>query len=123
MLSVYKTDPLFSGDAYMQPHHWALDVEQSTFKTITVSQIDSSHPHSSPAVISLVTTLDRLLPEVPDAAIAILAEADVDQVVAELVIRLKVRGRIFGGPLVDIVGEQVWCVPASQRSCTFGLVV
>ncbi len=107
----------------MEPHNWALDVEQSTFKTITVSQIDSSHSHSSPTSIPLVSTLDSLLPEIPDAAIAVLAEADIDQVIAELVVRLKVRGCIFGGPFIDIVGEQVRCVPASQRSGTFGLVI
>ncbi len=107
----------------MEPHNWALDVEQSTFKTITVSQIDSSHSHSSPTIIPLVTTLDSLLPEIPDAAIAVLAEADIDQVIAELVVRLKVRGCISRGPFIDVVGEQVRCVPASQRSGTFGLVI
>ena len=78
----------------MQPQHGALYVEESTLQTISIPQVDSSHPRSPPSIISLIIALDSLLPEVPYAAITALTKADIDQEVAELVIRLKVGSRL-----------------------------
>lgn len=107
----------------MQPHYWALHIEQTTFKTISVPEIDGGHPRSPPPIVATIIALDGLLPEISNAAVAVLAEPNIDQKVTELVIGLKVRSLLFSRPRINVSSEQSWRVPAAQCSSTFGFIV
>ena len=107
----------------VQPHDRADDVEQPPMQAISLPQINRRHPRPPPSGITPVVILNGLLPEIPDAAVAVLAEPDVNQEVAERVFGLKVGGRFGGSPIVDGTCACVDTVPAAELTCAFRLVV
>ena len=88
--SVYDAGYEGKATTHVQPHHRAHDVRQPPVQSIPLSQVDRRHPRSSPPRITPVITLDRLQPEVPDAAVTVFTEPDVDQEVAKRVLGFKV---------------------------------
>lgn len=89
----------------MQPHDRALHIEQPTMKPVPFSQVDSSHPNSSPPIVPSVVGIDGLDPEVTDTSVAVFPEPDVDEKVTEVVARLEVGCRRLRCPAVDAAGE------------------
>lgn len=67
--------------------------------------------------------LDGLLPELTNAVIAILPEANVNQKVAESVVRFKVWRCLRGRPLLDGPGARRYTVPTAQLASALGLVI
>lgn len=118
-------ETVYGGNAttYVQPHHRAYDVRQSPVQSIPLSQIDRRHPRSSPARVTPVVTLNGLLPEIPDAAVAVSAEPDVNQEIAERVLGFKIGSLLGGGPVVDGTGACIDAVPTAEFACAFRLVV
>ena len=107
----------------VQPHDRADDVEQPPMQAISLPQINRRHPRPPPSGVTPVVILNGLLPEIPDAAVAVLAEPDVNQEVAERVFGLKVGSRFGGSPVVDGTCACVDTVPAAELACAFRLVV
>lgn len=70
-------------------------------QTIPFAEIDGRHARAASTCIALIVGLDRLRPEVASFLGAILAEADVDQEVAEIIARLEGRGLVLGRPFFD----------------------
>lgn len=62
----------------MQPHHRALNVEQSPQQSISFPQIDSSHTGPPSAVVASIIRFDGLDPKVPEALVAFLPKTNVD---------------------------------------------
>ena len=107
----------------MQPHDWTSHVAQSAVQTISIAQVDGRHPGSPTAGVALIVLLDGLLPEAPHVRRAVLAEPDVDQKVAVVVVWLEgIRG-LIGGPLVDGAGACFHAIPAAELTRALGFVV
>lgn len=107
----------------MQPHNRAFHIEQPPVQPIPFPQVDGRHASPSSTVIASVVGFDGLEPEVPDALLAVLAKAVVDDEVAVFVLGLEVRGGLLGGPCVDVAGQEGGAVPAAEGTGTFGFIV
>jgi hypothetical protein len=68
---------------------------------IPLAQIDRRHPGPPPSIITLVVALDLLHPERACLLAAGLAEADVDQEIAVVLVGVEVRRGGLGSPGVD----------------------
>lgn len=90
---------------------------------VSLPQVDSRHASSSSTFIPSIIGFDGLDPEVAEASLAVLAEANIDEEVAELVLGFEVRGRFLGGPRIDTAGQERGTVPAAEGAGAFGLVV
>ena len=108
---------------HVKPHHGALHIEETSVQPISISEIDGSHSGSPSSVVSLVVALDGFLPIIPNTAVAILPKADINQEVAEAVVRFEVGRLLCRSPLVDIPSEQCWGFPASKRSSALRFVI
>lgn len=81
---------------------------------ITLAKVDSCHSSPSPSVVPLIISLDSLPPEIASLLWAVLAEADVDEEVTVVKVRLKVRRRCLGGPFFDRTRAGCDAVPAAK---------
>ena len=107
----------------MQPHNGTLDIEQAPMQPVPLAQIDGRHPRPPSPIVALVVALDGLDPEVAHVLAAVFAEADVDQEIAVVRVRLEVRCRVGGRPGVDRARAGGVAVPAAELAGAFGFVV
>lgn len=107
----------------MQPHNRTPHVEQPLVQPVPVPQVDGRHADAPPPVVAAVVLLDRPAPVLAHLLRAVLVEADVDQEVAVVRVRLEVRRGFVGRPLLDRGGEQGRGVPAVELAGALGFVV
>lgn len=110
-------------DTYMQPRDGTPDVEQAAVQSVAVAEVDGRHAGAAAAVVAPVIRLDGAAPVLAGLLRAGLAEADVDQEVAEGQVGLEVWGRGGGRPRVDRACAGAHAVPAAEFARAFGFVV
>ena len=72
---------------------------------------------------SLIVTLNSVLPELSNTVVALIAKADIDKEITEIIIRLKVRSRSGRSPLIDGPSTRRSAIPAAQLARPLRLVV
>jgi hypothetical protein len=101
------------GVSHMQPHNRTSHIKQPAMQPIPISKINRCHPGPPPPIIPGVIRLDGLAPEIPHVLPHVLAEADVDQEVAVLVVRLEVGRGCVGGPCLHGLADVSDAIPAA----------
>ena len=112
-----------SPSTHMQPHNGTSNIEQASMQTISLPQVNRRHARSPPAIVALIIALDGFGPEISNAAVTVLAEANVYQKVAEFVVWFEIGGGLGAGPSVDGTGAGVYTVPAAERAGSLGFKV
>lgn len=107
----------------MQPHNRAPNIEQPTMQPIPLAQVNRRHPRPPPPIIPLVIPLDRLLPELSRLTRAVLAKPNVDQEIAEVVVRDEVWCGLVRRPRIDRARASGDTIPAAEATRALRLVV
>ena len=92
-------------------------------KAISLSQVNGRHSGSPTASISLIVLLDSLLPEAAHVRKAVLAEANVNQKVAIVVVWFEGVRDLIGSPPVDWASARFRTIPTAELTRTLRFVV
>jgi hypothetical protein len=102
---------------HMQPQNWTQHIIQAHVQSISIPQIDRTHPDPPPSLIALVILLNLVNPKGTDVfGTFLLPKAHVDEEVAEIRAGHKVWRRLVGSGAElagDAVSERVHGVPAA----------